>query len=389
MKRIIAVVFLLVMAFSGCINLAGDTPVVYDKPIIKTFTSTPSIIDEAASSMLSWNVAGATNVYIDQGVGNVALTGSTSVAPRVTTIYTLTAANSLGTTTAGTQITIKGSGTTTPASPPAGNPPAINYFTASPTSISSGSPVTLSWSIFGATDIKIVPEIAPAEAEMSVTVFPTATTTYTLKATNAAGSVSKQASVIVSTTTAPQAPGEKLVVLNLLSSESGSMVKSGASYSKSTSICAGDNTANLPSRAFLSFDISSIPLNAVIKDAVLDFGAYTVNGNPIYSGAVHGNMGAIEVYREQYGKYEDLGRLAYEFPAAQIGTLRWECDVLAPLKINITRDVNGVNVIQALLAESGTRCQFRVQFFTTTNWDSKADSICFEGVLLRVNYSVP
>ncbi len=220
---------------------------------------------------------------------------------------------------------------------------------------------------------------------MSVTIFPAATTFYTLTATNSAGSVSRQVTVVVSSSST----GEKSVTLSLLPAESGSMVKSGTSYSKSASICVGDNTANLPVRSFLSFDISSIPVNATIKEAVLDFGAYTVNGNPTYGGAMYGNMGAIEVYCQQYGKFEDMGRLAYEFSATQVGTLKWEGDSTAPLTLNVTTDNNGINVIQALLAENSTKCQFRLQFFTSTNWDSIADSICLEGALLKVVYTAP
>ena len=42
---------------------------------------------------LRWSVSGATSVSIDQGIGSVALSGSTTVSPDETTTYTLTAAN--------------------------------------------------------------------------------------------------------------------------------------------------------------------------------------------------------------------------------------------------------------------------------------------------------
>ena len=130
-------------------------------------------------------------------------------------------------------------------------------------------------------------------------------------------------------------------------------------------------------------------VNAVIKEAVLDFGPYTISGSPKYGGSVHGNMGALEVYRVKYSKYDDLSRLTYEPQVGQVGTTRWDGDSGIPIMVDVTEDDNGANIIESLLAESGTRCQFRVQFFTTTNWDSVADLICLDKALLKVKYTLP
>jgi len=46
---------------------------------------------EVEGSFLSWSVFGASSVQIDNGIGNVALIGTTSVSPDETTTYTLTA----------------------------------------------------------------------------------------------------------------------------------------------------------------------------------------------------------------------------------------------------------------------------------------------------------
>ena len=51
------------------------------------------------SSTLSWSVTGATSVTIDNGIGSVALTGTTVVSPTTDTTYTLTATNSAGSVT--------------------------------------------------------------------------------------------------------------------------------------------------------------------------------------------------------------------------------------------------------------------------------------------------
>jgi len=52
-------------------------------------------VSEGDSVNLSWVVTDASTVMINQGIGNVALTGSTSVSPITTTTYTLTATNSV------------------------------------------------------------------------------------------------------------------------------------------------------------------------------------------------------------------------------------------------------------------------------------------------------
>jgi hypothetical protein len=52
-----------------------------------------------AQSLISWKVNGATAVSIDQGIGAVAVNGSITVQPAVTTTYTLSATNGAGTST--------------------------------------------------------------------------------------------------------------------------------------------------------------------------------------------------------------------------------------------------------------------------------------------------
>lgn len=54
------------------------------------FADPPSIV-VGGSTTLNWEVDDATDVSIDQGIGNVALSGSASVSPSQTTTYTLTA----------------------------------------------------------------------------------------------------------------------------------------------------------------------------------------------------------------------------------------------------------------------------------------------------------
>ena len=155
-------------------------------PVINSFTADPTSITAGESSTLSWSVSGATTVAIDQGVGNVGLTGTRTVSPTTTTTYTLEASNRAGNSTATVQVTV--------SAPPL---PVINSFTADPTSILPGESSTLSWSVSGATAVTIDPDIGSVALSGTCTVSPTTTTTYTLEASNEAGSSTATVQVTV------------------------------------------------------------------------------------------------------------------------------------------------------------------------------------------------
>jgi len=63
-------------------------------PIINDFSLDPHIVDAGKPSTLKWDVMQATSVSIDQGIGTVCSAGTITVSPYVSTMYTLTAANS-------------------------------------------------------------------------------------------------------------------------------------------------------------------------------------------------------------------------------------------------------------------------------------------------------
>jgi len=159
-------------------------------PVVNSFDANPGSISLGASSTLSWNVSGATTVSIDQGIGNVALTGTRVVSPSTTMVYTLTATNAGGSVTATAQVIVSGA-------PPAGLP-VINSFTANPGSITAGDSSTLSWNVSNAQTVTIDPEVGAVDPIGNASVWPAATTLYTLTASNATGWVSQAISVVVS-----------------------------------------------------------------------------------------------------------------------------------------------------------------------------------------------
>lgn len=79
---------------------------------------------------------------------------------------------------------------------PSGIAPQITSFNASATSISAGTPVTLSWQVTGASYVIVSPD-AGAVRGTSVSVTPAQSTTYTLYATNAFGRTTATVSITV------------------------------------------------------------------------------------------------------------------------------------------------------------------------------------------------
>jgi hypothetical protein len=81
------------------LNLGAVPPTV-------SISSDPATINAGESSTLSWNSTEADTVTIDQGIGEVDLTGSTNVSPTETTTYTITATGPGGTATDGVTVTV-------------------------------------------------------------------------------------------------------------------------------------------------------------------------------------------------------------------------------------------------------------------------------------------
>lgn len=100
-------------ANTGSVATYADTTVTVftktatvDMPIINLFESTPNSILPSGIATLVWDVAGASSVSIDQGVGDVELQDRKGVIPSGTTSYTLTAVNDSGEVSASTRVVV-------------------------------------------------------------------------------------------------------------------------------------------------------------------------------------------------------------------------------------------------------------------------------------------
>ena len=82
----------------------------------------------------------------------------------------------------------------------------VEYFTAEPTTVNSGQPASLRWSVTGATGVQIDNDIGSVSPNGRRAVYPTATTTYHLSATGPGGQTDADATITVSTPPPPPPP---------------------------------------------------------------------------------------------------------------------------------------------------------------------------------------
>jgi len=156
-------------------------------PTILSFSTSPNNVTAGNPSTLQWNVTGATSVSINQGIGAVPSSGTKSISPTATTIYTLTAINNSGSVIASTNVVVN----------PAIGPPVIASFTSNPGNITAGHSSILQWDVTGATAVSIDQGIGEMSSSGTTLVSPGITTGYTLTATNSSGSVMASATVTV------------------------------------------------------------------------------------------------------------------------------------------------------------------------------------------------
>jgi hypothetical protein len=189
--------------------------------LISSFDASPNLIKPGESAVLNWHVAGVSNVTIEPDIGTVEPTGTLNVSPADTASYKLTASNGDKEDVAYCTVTVKedlpstqenSSSTEENVAPPAENLPAqkeeslsenltpkdsleedlpsIITFNADPDVITKGESSNLIWNVSEATEVFIEPGVGTAGLSGSQRMFPNETTTYTLTATNKAGSVS-------------------------------------------------------------------------------------------------------------------------------------------------------------------------------------------------------
>src|SRR6478609_995651 len=169
-----------------------------------TLTLSPNVVAAGQTTTLTWASTNSTSVAITPSilgddVTSVALSGSAAVVVPATTTFTATATGAQGV-TASASATVNILGVT---------------LTASPTKIGPGQTATLSWTSSNAATLSIDQGVPPISgANGSVTVSPTANTTFTITAVDGQGnSATSSATVNVVTNTGLQGIKHIIVML--------------------------------------------------------------------------------------------------------------------------------------------------------------------------------
>jgi len=152
-------------------------------------SANPTSIASGGSSTLTWTSTNAVSATLNGAT--VAVNGSQSVAPTATTTYTFKATSSSGA-TASAQATV----TVGSSAPTAG-------ISANPTSIASGGSSTLTWTSTNAVSATLNGATVAVNGSQSVS--PTATTTYTFKATSSSGATASAQTTVTVTSGPPSA----------------------------------------------------------------------------------------------------------------------------------------------------------------------------------------
>ncbi|NOZ62105.1 MAG: PEGA domain-containing protein [Calditrichaeota bacterium] len=164
-----------------------------DLPNIEEFELTPDSIQSGQNAVLHWQVSGqGARVIIDQGIGEVGLSGNQNVSPEISTLYTVYATNSAGTVSRSAFLKVG------QRDPITTDPPIIQNFTVEPDSIEQGQTATLRWSVSGENLHVIIDQgIGEATPEGQINVSPDVSTQFTLYATNPGGTVSRKVQLVV------------------------------------------------------------------------------------------------------------------------------------------------------------------------------------------------
>ncbi len=193
--------------------------------VINSFNANPSTVAQGNASTLSWSTSGCVSASISPSVGSVPLSGTASTGSLYnTTTFVLTAVDSLGSYITQT-VTVNVTQSTQCS---------ISYFNASPTSITAGQPVVLSWATSGFTNVSIS-GIGPVSPSGTYTVFPNGTTTYTLTASGGNNCIPASQTMSVTVTVTVNQP---VCVINFFNANPSTVTSGGAStLSWSTSNC--------------------------------------------------------------------------------------------------------------------------------------------------------
>jgi len=223
---------------------------------------------------------------------------------------------------------------------------SVKNFSISPPAITEGEWTTLSWDVTGSGTVRIDPDVGDVSLTGSRSIRPTKDTTYTIYATNNEGISKAMATVVVSAV-----PLYTLTTYSV-AAEDGTVRKDKIVLED---VMAGENDMQIQMQGFLSFDISSLPGNAIIKSVELDLSKTNIINSPFPW------QGSLLLYNQQYGSYLDASNYMTYVPAGYLYTWSYNFSAtMMPEKPFTSPDF--VRTVQKQLDAGSKRYQIRVQF---------------------------
>jgi hypothetical protein len=223
---------------------------------------------------------------------------------------------------------------------------AIKLFTATPPEIKEGEWSTLTWDVSGSGTVRIDPDIGGVSMSGSRSVQPNTDTVYTIFARNDEGTMTANTRVLVTplhvyTTT-----------LYSVAAEDGTVRKDKVVLD---GVLVGQNDLQIQMQGFLSFDISSIPRNAIIKGVDLDISKSVVVNSPFPW------QGSLNIYNQQYGSNLRPSDYMVIVPAGYLYS--WNYNYVATMMPSTPfTSPDFVATVQKQLDAGSDRYQIRLQF---------------------------
>jgi len=223
---------------------------------------------------------------------------------------------------------------------------SISVFTATPPEIKVGDWSTLTWDVTGYGSVRIDPGIGDVSMSGSRAVQPMKDTIYTIYARNDEGMITASTSILVTplhvyTTT-----------LYSIAAEDGTVRKDKVVHDE---VMVGQNELQIPMQGFLSFDISAIPRDAIIKGVDLDASKSFVVNSPFPW------QGALNMYNQQYGSSLRPSDYMIIVPAGYLYS--WNYNFVATMMPSIPfTSPDFVITLQKQLDAGSSRYQIRLQF---------------------------
>ena len=223
---------------------------------------------------------------------------------------------------------------------------SIRIFTATPPEIKEGEWSTLTWDVSGFGNVRIDPDIGDVSMSGSRAVQPRHDMMYTIYARNDDGTMTANTRILVTplhvyTTT-----------LYSIAAEDGTVRKDKVVLD---GVMVGQNEMQIQMQGFLSFDISSIPRDAIIKDVDLDISKSVVINSPFPF------QGSLNIYNQQYGDYLRANDYMVIVPAGYLYS--WNYNFVATMMPSTPfTSPDFVTTLQKQLDMGSNRYQTRLQF---------------------------